>query len=235
MGKVHIVIPCFNGWNLSHELLWNLYRKERENIEMVLVMDDASTDPEVSSGLKWWKSEWGDKSQPMKVISITSSENIGFTLNSNKGLKYICENMETSPDDIVILLSNDVKVNGKFISQIKDIIEENPKSLVGGILYSADTGWNTFDGKVFPYIEGWLLATTVQNWKELDYFDELYSPHCMEDVDLSTKALKLGYQLVPLNNPGLVHLVGQTIKYTEERHQLTKINQEKFRLKWVKE
>ena len=233
LGKVFVVIPVFNGWQMTHNLLWELYRKERENIELVLVMDNASTDPEVEQGLKWWKSEWKEKNEPMGVASITNVENIGFTKNSNKGLRFICEMGTVAPDDIVILLSNDVKVNGKFISQIKTILEETPKSLVGGILYSNDTGWNKFGDKVFPYIEGWLLATTMENWVELDYFDEIYAPHCMEDVDLSTKALRLGYQLVPLNNPGLVHLAGQTIKYTDERHERTKINQEKFRNKWT--
>jgi GT2 family glycosyltransferase len=234
MSNVYVVIPIFNGWAMTHNLLWNLYRKERENIEMILVMDNASTDPEVATGLNWWRAEWKEKSDPLKVISITNAENIGFTLNSNDGLRYICNEVaDVEPNDIVILLSNDVQVNGKFISQIKDIIEQTPKSLVGGILYSNSTGWNEFNGQVFPYIEGWVLATTIQNWKELDYFDELYAPACFEDIDLSTKALKLGYELIALNNPGLHHMVGQTIKYSPERDALTKINQQKFREKWI--
>lgn len=232
MGRVFVVIPVFNGWQMTHNLLWELYRKERENIELVLVMDNASTDPEMVGGLDWWKSEWKEKNDPMKVVSITSTENVGFLRNSNSGLRFICEMGTVNPEDIVILLSNDVKVNGKFISQIKTILEETPKSLVGGVLYSNDTGWNKLNNQVFPYIEGWLLATTVRNWIELEYFDERYAPHIFEDIDLSTKALSLGYELVPLNNPGLQHLSGQTIKYSPERDELTKVNQEKFRQKW---
>lgn len=230
MSKVYIVIPAYNGWAMTHELLWNLYRKERENIEMVLVSDNNSTDPEVEGGLKWWKSEWSNKSEPFVVNSIINME-AGFTPNSNRGLKEITS--FANIEDIVVLLSNDVKINGKFISQIKTIFEENSKSLVGGILYNTSTGWNEFDSRVFPYIEGWMLVTTVENWKELNYFDELYAPHVFEDIDLSTKALSLGYELVPLNNPGLVHMAGQTIKYSPERDELTRINQEKFRRKWV--
>lgn len=231
MPKIYVVIPLFNGWEMTHNLLWSLYRKERENIESILVMDNASTDPEVEQGLKWWRSEWKEKTDPLKINSIVNTENIGFTLNSNKGLKEIAS--FANPEDIIILLSNDVQVNTKFISQIKDIIADTPKSLVGGILYSNSTGWNEFSGKVFPYIEGWILATTVENWRELDYFDERYAPAIFEDIDLSTKALALGYQLVPLNNVGLHHMVGRTIKYSPERDALTKINQEKFKNKWI--
>lgn len=233
MANVYVVIPIFNNWTLTHNLLWSLYRKERENVEMVLVMDNASTDPEVENGLKWWRSEWKEKTDPLKVRSIVNSENVGFTLNSNMGLKHIVENVATEWDDIVILLSNDVQINAKFISQIKDILVDTPKSLVGGMLYSNSTGWNQFGDTVFPYIEGWLLATTVCNWRELDYFDPIYAPHCYEDIDISTKALKLGYELIPLNNVGLHHMVGQTIKYSPERDEQTKINQEKFRNKWI--
>ena len=110
-------------------------------------------------------------------------------------------------------MSNDVRIHGKFVSQIKEIVTNSPKSLVGGVLYSKDTGWNKFGDKIFPYLEGWLLATTVGNWKELGYFDERFSPCDFEDVDLSTTALSLGYELVPLNNPGLVHMGAGTLGY----------------------
>jgi GT2 family glycosyltransferase len=87
--------------------------------------------------------------------------------------------------------------------------------------------------KIFPYLEGWLLATTAESWKELGYFDERYAPHIFEDIDLSTTALSLGMQLVPLNNPNLSHAGGGTITYTEQRHELTRVNMKKFGEKWT--
>ena len=228
MSKVYIVIPCFNHWQLSHELLWNLYRKERENIDTVLVVDNASTDEDVKSGLEWWQDRMGG-GFPVKVTY--NSENYGFLKSANIGLQEMCMNDE---NDLVILISNDVLVYSKFISQIQLALVENPKSLVGGVLYSHDTGWNTFKGVTYPYIEGWLLATTVKNWKELNYFDEEFCPCDFEDIDLSTKALKLGYQLVPLNNVGLVHKGAQTISYGAERLVNTLMNKTKFETKWAK-
>lgn len=226
--NIHIVIPVYNQWGLAHEQLWNLFRKEGENISSILLVDDVSPDDEVAGGIRWWCSQFGEK---YPIRSITNEENLGFLLSCNKGLREI--EKYANNEDIIILLSTDVKIMGKFLSQIGEIIESNSKSLVGGILYTHDTGWNTFSGKIFPYIEGWLLATTVENWKELGYFDEIYAPNDMEDLDLSATAQKLGYELVPLNNVGLQHLGGRSIGYSPEREAITKINQEKFKKKWV--
>ena len=123
---------------------------------------------------------------------------------------------------------------GKFISQIIQHRTQCQKSLVGGVLYQHDTGWNRFGDKLFPYLEGWLLATTVGGWLDLEYFDEQYAPQIFEDVDISTTAIEKGYKLIPLNSPNLLHIAGQSITYTEERHEQTRINQRKFETKWIK-
>ena len=223
--KVHVVIPIYNSWQMVHSLLWDLFRKEKENIASITLVNDCSTDPEVEGGIKWWCSEYGGK---YPIRSITNEENKGFLLSANIGIMSVKEGLY----DPIILLSTDVQVHGKFISQIVDILESNSKSLVGGILYNQDTGWNKFD-RIYPYLEGWLLATTLENWFDLGYFDERYIPHDYEDLDLSTKALSMGYELIPLNNPGIRHLGGKSIGYSDERFAQTKINQEKFKNKWL--
>jgi hypothetical protein len=226
--KVHIVIPNYNNYHLIHELLWNLYRKEKENISSILVVDDRSTSEEVKPGLDWWVNS---KMLPLHWMTMNNTD--GFLQTANEGLQTVAGLDETKPDDIIILLSTDVIVGAKFISQICDILNGNSGSLVGGVLYSHNTGWNTFGDRIFSYLEGWLLATTVQNWAKLDYFDERYSPNDFEDIDLSTTALSLGMELVPLNNVGIKHLGGKTLGYSPAREKITRINQEKFRSKWI--
>jgi hypothetical protein len=224
--NVHIVMPCKNHWELTHERLWELYRKERENISSILLIDDGSTDEEVKTGIQWWKD---NNMLPVESFHLQSS--VGFLLASNIGLKMKCSSVPE--EDIVILQSNDVKVMGKFVSQITGILT-TPQRLVGGILYSHDTGWNKFGDRIFPYLEGWLLATNVNGWKALNYFDEYFAPQDYEDMDLSTTALMFGWELFPLNNVGLVHIGAQTYGYNTARETNTKINQKKFEEKWVK-
>jgi GT2 family glycosyltransferase len=221
---IHLLIPSYNGWDLTHQLIFSLFKKEDENISSVVVMDNCSDDVEIEPGMAWWKEQ---KHERFGIIR--QEENVGFLRNANSGLKRAW-----APDDILILISNDVLVRGKFIDQIKSVLDESPKSLVGGILYSHDTGWNKMGDKIFPYLEGWLLATTAESWKELGYFDERFTPADFEDVDLSTTAISLGYQLVPLNNPSIEHLGGRTIGYSEARLARTNINKKKFEDKWIK-
>lgn len=230
MPNTYIIIPHYNRWDLSHARLWQLYKTNKEEITEVLVVDDCSVDDMTEGGLRWWK-EVGVKTG-FKVRSISPETNLHFLRASNFGLSDIFQ--KANPEDVVILLSNDVLVRNGFVRQVTEILSQ-PKKLVGGILLNHDTGWNKFGDKIFPYLEGWLLAATVEGWKELGGgFDIRYKFSDFEDVDLSTTALSLGYELVPLNNPGLQHLGGQSIGYNPEREQNTKMNMKLFEEKWVK-
>ncbi len=223
MDKVSIVIPVYNHYALTNKMLYSLQKKEKESIGKILVIDDCSPDEEVQTGLAWWKSQWD-------VIEVVRNEtNLGFLQSSNKGMKMVTGN----PDEIVILLSNDVEIYGKFIFQIQEQLQFETRKLIGGVIYAHDTGWNRFGNEIFPYIEGWLLATTKAGWGDLGYFDERYSPCDFEDVDLSTQARRKFYTLVALNSPALRHIGGQSIGYNPKREEQTKINQKKFEEKWV--
>lgn len=225
--NIYIVIPFYNNWELTHSMLWDLYKQEKRTLYQVLLVDDCSTDPEVAGGLKWWK--W-DAGMPVSVIEL--EENVGFLRAANRGLDKILSSPLANPNDVIILLSNDVKIGCSITEPILSVL--NDQTLVGGVVYWSDTGWNTFNGRTFPYAEGWLLAATVKGWRELGTFDERYAPNDFEDVDLSTKALSLGYELVALNLPQVKHLGGQTLGYNPNRAELTRINQKKFEEKWIK-
>jgi GT2 family glycosyltransferase len=225
MSKLSVVIPFYNHWDLVHQSLFDLYQHCRNSLDEVLVVNDASTDDTVYQGLMWWKEQ---KMLPLKELQL--SENQRFLRASNKG-------MAKASGDILVLLSNDVRVKDDLCRQIINTISVEhygERVLVGGRLLGWDTGWNTFDGKTFPYLEGWLLACTKTVWKELGGFDDIYAPNDFEDVDLSTRAVSLGYSLVNLDNPRVTHIGAQSIGYNPEREAITKRNREKFRAKWIK-
>lgn len=232
MPKIYIIIPHYQHWELTHARLYELYRHCRGDIEEVIVVDDCSLDDMTFGGLKWWATSF-DKKYEFKVSSLSTEENLGFLKASNFGIFEVCQRIHE--EDIVILLSNDVEIRTNFVSQIGEIIRQSPNTLVGGVLYTHDTGWNKFSDTLFPYIEGWLLAMNRVGWSKAGWgFDERFAPSDYEDIDLSTAMSNIGYVLCPLNNPGLHHIGGQSIGYTPERLERTNINKKKFEDKWMK-
>lgn len=219
--KFSFVIPAYNDYKLLHQLLWDIYKNCSLPYE-VIVTDDGD-DQETVDGLKWWGQE--SKLLPIKHYR---HENIGFLENSNYGLQI-------ARGDVVCLVSTDVRIHKDIVTSILNIINEHPKSLVGGRLLDWNTGWNTFNNRIYPYLEGWLLATSKDGWEDLNYFDERYAPFDAEDLDLSTNAIHLGYNLTPLQSDYTLHIGAQTISYGEERENQTKINIGKFEKKWLTE
>jgi GT2 family glycosyltransferase len=125
-----------------------------------------------------------------------------------------------------------VRVHKDIVPSLQSCAER--RVLLGGRLLDWNTGWNEFDGKLFPYIEGWILATSKRAWEEFGYgFDELFIPNDMEDLDLSTTARALGYSLEILPDGHVSHIGAQTIGYGETRENITNVNKEKFRKKWI--
>lgn len=219
MTKISIVIPTYNHWNLCHQLLFDLYEFNQDVME-VLVINNGSTEIDYFQGVGWWKET---KMLPLRILEL--EENVGFIRACNAGVR-------ASKGDIIILVSNDVRIRENITNRISDILSKS-MSIVGGKYYLQSTGWNDFGDKVFPYLEGWLLAFTKEAWNEIGGFDEIFVPNDYEDIDFSTKALALGYSLVELEGSKIAHLGSQTISYGYEREAITKQNREKFRKKWV--
>src|SRR3990172_5399234 len=133
--KATIITLCYNHYELTNALLRDLHNVERENIQRVIVIDDASTD-ETESKLLYWKNEW-----PIVEI-VRQPKNLGFTLSANTGLRLATQNIKSN--HLIFLISNDVHIRGRFVQQTADILLTSQKHLVGNDLLSYDTGWNKF-------------------------------------------------------------------------------------------
>jgi len=223
IDKISVVIPFFNNWSLTHLRLMELWKYVY--IHEIILVDDASTDPKIDPAVAWWQKETS-----IPLVYIKNKENLGFGGSMNVGIW-------AATGDIVVLLSNDVVVTGDFGIQLRQVI--TPSVLVGNTLYNWDTGWNTFQmpggKKTFPYLGGYFLAAHKQAFIELGGFDDRYGKFDFEDVDLSTTAIYMGYELLPLNSPYINHLSGQTVrKNYPDRERYTKENVNKFYKKWKK-
>lgn len=214
--RVSIVIPFFNKWELTHNLLYDIYTQCRD-VDDVVVVNNGSTE---SHGLSWWQDS---KLLPLRVVSLVP--NRGFLLGANAGL-------QAALGDVTALISNDVRVKGNLTGYMRATFTLVPKVVMGGRFLIGDTGWNNFNGRLFPYLEGWLLAARNETWKELGYLDERFAPNDYEDIDFSTSAVKAGYALVPFPEGSVEHMGAQTLSYGPSREALTKTNQQKFKEKW---
>lgn len=207
---ISIVIPHFNRNDLTDKLVDSLLKFHGTKDLEILVMDDGSKIPYERKGIR--------------VERVDN--NIGFLYISRAGL-------EVAKGDIKILMNNDVWVSGDFIPLVEEQIKRSPLSLVGNTLLSHDTGWNTFDGRIFPYLEGYLLAASKEIWNDIS-FDTRYAPSDMEDVDLSTQAYALGYPVIAINSPFIKHMGAQSYGYNPTREARTRRNRKKFEEKWTK-
>src|SRR3990172_6779807 len=94
--KFSFVVPYFNKWGLTHRCLAEFYKfLLNEDIEVILV-DDASTDYDCTTGADWWTKEV--KSFPIKLHR--NLENGGFGKSMNNGA-------EVATGDILVFYSND--------------------------------------------------------------------------------------------------------------------------------
>ena len=224
MNQTSIIIPFYNHWNLTHSRLMELHKFIDEDCEVVLI-NDASEDMDCEGGAGWWQ-----KNSSRHTIKYKKNEeNLGFGGSMNNGAKI-------ASGDVLIFLSNDVLIHVDFVKQINDILSLNSETLVGGRIVYWKAGWNELEYKgkkfVVPYCEGWLLACTREIWDNLGGFDPIYGKYAFEDIDLSTTAISLGYELKGLDNPNLRHVGGATAKYDDHRMNYTISNKEKYIEKW---
>lgn len=214
--KTSIVIPSYNHWDLTDQLLHDLLMVSTKPVEIVVV-NNGSQEPVPESIL-----------QLTTVRIIDLAENVGFLLACNLGVKM-------AQGDLIHLISNDVRVYKDIVKFVEGLLEGNMGQIASGRVLDYDTGWNTFKGKTFPYAEGWYLSCMKRTWDDIGGFDTRYMPYDFEDVDFSTAAIAKHYQLYQMPPGYLAHIGAQTIGYNPEREAITRQHQELFRQKWLLE
>ena len=226
--KISIIMPFYNGWELTHARLYEFYKYLPTDVEICLV-NDCSTD-DVGGSVSFWQKG----AAKHKILYHKNEVNSGFGASHNAGARI-------ATGDIFVFYSNDVVLSGNFVPTLLEVIErERDKVLVGNRLIYFPAGWNEFEAfgkkRIIPYLEGFFIACTREAWKELGGWDaESYGKFDYEDLDLSTKALSLGYNLVDLQSHFLKHLGGRTIMNMNiDRMEHTKKNREIFIQKWQK-
>lgn len=205
--KLSVVIPNFNGQKLLEKNL-PIILSEIRNIEIVIV-DDASTDESVNF-LK--------KNYP-QIKLIEKVTNTGFATTVNLGFKAASGN-------IVILLNSDVLPKKDFLKPLLTHFDDNSVFAVGCLDESWENGHKVKRGRGIGsfkrgflnhqrgeinathtlWVNGGSGAFRKSIWESLGGFDYMYEPFYWEDIDLSFRAQKLGYQVLFENKSVVEHL-----------------------------
>ena len=215
-----IIILSYNRWDLTHRCLFELCTRLPET--EIVVVDNGSVDEDVVKVINWWKTT----TFASKIDFIMLPENKGFGGGNNVGA-------QSPKDDLLAFTQTDVFTYGDWLTPLKELIQKDIKTVVGGRIINWAGGWNNTPTGFIPYAEGWLLGMTREVWDDIGGFDEQFFPCDMEDTDISTTALSKGYRLVGLNSDRLMHKGGGTINGLDiNRRKITEDHRELWLAKW---
>jgi GT2 family glycosyltransferase/ubiquinone/menaquinone biosynthesis C-methylase UbiE len=247
LPAVSIVIPAYNGWDLTYKCLASIKENTLGVSYEIIVGDDASTD------------ETKNINNYIKNITVIRNEkNLEFLHNCNHAATY-------AKGKYILFLNNDTEVRPGWLSSLVDLMEKDQKigmtgskliypngklQEAGAIIWNDASGWN-FGYKQDPdapefnyvkavdYISGASILIRTDLWKKIGGFDERYTPAYCEDSDLAFEVREQGYKVIYQPLSEIIHYEGYThgtdksegIKGNEIK-AYQKLNNEKFREKW---
>lgn len=243
---VSVVIPTFNvvellKKNLPH-VIDALVTYDSDKVELI-VTDNNSSDESIA----FLKELQKKTSIPFTVLD--NDYNGGFAVNVNRGVKV-------AKNDIVILLGTDVIPDKNFIQPLLKHFQNDKIFAVGSVNKSdEDEDSSTLRGRgEGEWKKGFLLHTygELKNdktlwvdcgsgafrrsyWNKIGGLQELYAPYYWEDVDLSYRAQKIGYQVKIEKESRVVHehKKGSIKKTSSSNHVLQTTFRNQFFFVWL--
>lgn len=203
--KISIVIPNYNGSELIRnnlpKVLDSVFSYEYE----IIIVDDFSDQIDFSNLKKYLESLSNDK-----ITLLRNNDNLGFASTINRGINE-------SQFEFVVLLNSDVAPSKNFLKMpIEDLnsnqnlfgvgfmdesVERDKVVLRGRGLASWNRGFlvhkrGEVDKQNTFWISGGSSIIRKSIFKKLSEFDEILNPFYWEDIDLSYRAQKAGYDIM---------------------------------------
>ncbi len=224
--RVSVIILNYNGAASLKKCLESIASQPYSPKELVLV-DNNSADGSADEAER----------QFPNLRVIRSPRNLGFAEGNNLGIK-------NSSGELVLLANNDIVLEQNAILHLVHALSDQV-GIVGGLLYDASgekvwayggrfdslTGmhWQVLqglDGR-FPgperlevdYVPGALLLTRRSLLERTDLLDGYFFLYG-DDIDLALKAKRLGYSVTVTSAAVANHMVSQSVKKLEEKHEL---------------
>ncbi len=145
---VYVVVPVHNRKHYTEPFLRCMVEQTWPNLKVIIV-DDGSTDG---------TSEMIREQYP-EVVLLHGDGNLWWTAATNVGIR---EALKTATDDdYVLVMNDDLEVDGDFVETLVRFAQTHPKSLVGAITVDISNPDLIDDGGVM--INGWTAKSRVLN------------------------------------------------------------------------
>jgi len=201
--SISVIIPNYNGIGLLEAYLpFALEAIKNAGVDHeVIIVDDCSTDDSVNFIRQKFPG----------IQLIVNKENRGFSFSCNRGI-------EAARYELIFLLNSDVKLTPDYFSYLwKYFSQPDTFGVMGRIIdmegdgmqdaarlpkfngLKLKTGYfyysNNPDDRLYTlYLSGANALIDAAKLRELGGFDELFSPFYSEDLELSTRAWRLGWK-----------------------------------------
>ncbi|SRR5260221_2280687 len=198
---ISIIIPNYNGARVLEKNLPKVLeaiRGYKEKVD-IIVSDDASSDTSLEVIKKF----------PVKIVENTKNDQRGFSSNINRAVAH-------ATGEILLLLNTDVIPQKGFLEPLlthftnpevfavgcmDQSIENNKKVLRGVGVGRWEKGFFMHSaGNIEQYDTLWVNggsgAFRKSIWRKIGGLEELYDPFYWEDIDLSYRAQKEGFQVI---------------------------------------
>ena len=229
--SISVVIPNYNGKSLLADVLPSVViaLSTLPSSSEIIVVDDNSTDDSIAF----------IKANFPKIIVLKNEINLGFSRTMNKGIY-------AASMDLVLILNNDVKllpgyfedqlrffekpntfgVNATVLNWDSEILQGGGK-LISRHLFKIKANQNYYvtdlpADKNAQYLSMFLGGTNALVDRKklllLQGYNDLFSPFYVEDVELSLRALRMGWKMYYAPTSECMHQVSTTInKYNKKK------------------
>jgi len=227
---ITLVITNWNGKDLLRECLPSILKAvafDSKRFYEIMVVDDCSTD----DSLKFLEEEFPN------VNRVKTPVNMGFQKANNYGIKK-------SDSRLVMPMNNDIKLDEDALFHLAEHFEQ-------GNVFSVSGKFFGFDGKTFLYGNrggyfknghfylyekepddnsqtlfacGGAFMVDRKRYLELGGFDTIYHPLYYEEIDLSYRALKRGWEVCYEPKSIGYHKVQSTITKQEKKRSIELIS-----------
>ncbi|OGK30439.1 hypothetical protein A3F29_00340 [Candidatus Roizmanbacteria bacterium RIFCSPHIGHO2_12_FULL_33_9] len=211
--KVSIIIPNYNGEELLKKNIPKILdaaENYKEGDTEIIIVDDASTDKSIDYiRNKILNIKNTDKKLKIEFRLLQNKTNLGFSSAVNQGVRE-------AKGEIVVLLNTDVTPEKEFLTPLLKHFKDGRVFAVGCVDKSVEDERIILRGRgLGRWEKGFLVhrrgevdktntlwvgggsgAFRKSIWDKLSGFNEFYNPFYWEDIDLSYRALKSGYQIL---------------------------------------